>query len=800
LNQAALEQSLNEIVRRHEALRTTFSIVDNQPVQVIAPSLSLSVRMVDLAHLPESEQATKASRLFTEETRQSFDLSRGPLIRTLLLRLSEDKNVLLVTMHHIISDAWTYEVFSRELHALYEAYCEGQPSPLEELPIQYADFAVWQRQWLTGEVLEKQLEYWRQQLAGAPAVLDLPLDKARPPVQSFRGASQSLTLSEELTESLKALSQQEGTTLFMTLLAAFKTLLHRYTSQDDIVVGSSIAGRNRAETEGLIGFFINTLVLRTDMSGNPTFRELLGRVREVALGAYEHQDLPFEKLVEELQPERDMSRNPLFQVTFQLVNVTKSVDDVLESTAESIEDDSDPSDLSLDIERGTAIFDLAFDMYEGDDGLSAEVEYSTDLFEDATITYMLRHFESLLENIVANPSGRIASLPFISTEEQQQVLVEWNDTGASYPQSSSIHEAFEFQVERTPDAVAIISPDAQLTYRELNKRANQLAGYLRKRGVGPEVLVGICLPRSVEMIVGLLGILKAGGAYVPLDPAYPKQRLAMILKDTAAAVLVTEEGMRGELPEHGASVVSIDGDREEIGRESVENVESGVGGENLAYIIYTSGSTGTPKGVMGLHRGALNRFFWMWETYPFEAGEICCQKTSLNFVDSVWEIFGPLLSGVRVAIIPDIVLKDPYRLMQMLAANRVTRIVLVPSLLRVILENEDLQSKLPKLKYWTTSGEALSIDLFDQFQKSMPDAILINLYGSSEVAADATGFDASERKKLANVPIGRPIANTEVYILDENFQPVLWWTGTSSLWGEWISRSRCVGIGSSWER
>jgi aspartate racemase len=756
LNVKALRSTLEAIVSRHESLRTTFSLSDREPVQIISGSGSVSMPLIDLSgqSVSEESQAAEVRRLSTEEARRVFDLNQGPLLRATLLRLSEEEHVLLLIMHHIISDGWSMGVLLRELSVLYEAHTTGKPSPLPELPIQYADFAVWQREWLQGEVLEAQLAYWKRQLGESLPVLQLPTDHPRPATQTFRGARQSLMLPQHVSEGLEALSRQEGVTLFMALLAAFKTLLYRYTGQEDIAVGSPLASRNRSEIEGLIGFFVNTLVLRSDLSGTPTFRELLERTRKVALDAYAHQDMPFEKLVEEIQPERDLSHNPLFQVMFILQNTPGRT---LELPGLAVSD--------LEVDNGTAKFDLTLSIVEGVEGLKATFEYNTDLFDEATVTRMAGHFRVLLEGIVADPDRRLSGLPLLTEVERHQLLVGWNETQADYPEDKCIHELFEAQVEQTPEAIAVVFDEEQLTYQELNRRANQLAHHLRRLGVGPGVLVGICLERSLEMVIGLLGILKAGGAYVPLDPAYPKERLAFMLEDSEVSILLTQERLVGHSP---LKVVCLDTDWESISQESQEDPITKTTADDVAYVIYTSGSTGKPKGVLGLNRGAVNRFMWMWESYPFEAGEICCQKTPLSFVDSVWEIFGPLLQGIPTIIISDETLKDPRQLVEILAAHRVTRIVLVPSLLRVLLDiYDDLQRLLPHLRIWVTSGEALSPTLLQRFRKSIPQGMLLNL-----LSADSTWYDTSKDKSLPLVPIGRPISNTQVYILDAHLQPV----------------------------
>ncbi len=778
LNIAALQSSFNEIIRRHEALRTTFTTVEGQPVVAIAPAPTdedvlspYTLSVTDLRYLPDTEREVVAQKQAIEEIQRPFDLERGPLLRTTLLRLGEEEFILVLTIHHIVADGWALGLLIRELAVFYETFSTQKPmlqpaklSPLPELPIQYADFADWQRQWLQGEVLETQLSYWKQQLGGDLPVLQLPSDRPRPIRQTFQGKSNSFVLSQRLSTAIASLASSEGATLYMTLLAAFKVLLYRYTGQENILVGSPVANRNRTETEGLIGVFVNTLVMRTHLDDNLSFRELLGRVREVVLGADAHQDLPFEKLVEELQPDRNTSHSPLFQVMFVLQN----------APVESLVFSS----LTLEpiiLDKGTAEYDLTLNISETREGIHCRVEYNTDLFDDTTIFRMMGHFQTLLEGIVMDCEQRISHLPLLTQMERYQLLGEWNDTQAEYPRNVCIHQLFEAQVEKTPDAVAVVFDNEQLTYRELNQRANQLAHFLKKLGVKPEVLVGICLEPSLNRVVGLLGILKAGGAYLPLDPTYPQKRLAFMLSDAQVLVLLTNEKLVKKLPDLTAnpnqSVVYLDTKADAINQQSTSNPVHEVTPDNLVYVLYTSGSTGTPKGVLGCHRGAVNRL--NWNPYPFTQEDICCQKTSLNFVDSVWEIFAPLLHGRPTVIISDENLKDPHQLVQTLSTQQVTRIVLVPSLLRVLLDTfEDLQTRLPKLKYWVSSGEALSVELCDRFRERMPQSILINLYGSSEVAADVTWYDTTNRKFPQCVPIGRPISNMEVYVLDNYLQPV----------------------------
>jgi amino acid adenylation domain-containing protein len=759
LDEPALEKSLNALVARHEPLRTNFELVNAEPLQVINPLCAVKLTLVDLRELPLEDRETALSRLITESKRCAFDLSHDPLLRASLFRLSEHEHVLLLTMHHIVSDGWSMGVFFRELGALYEAFVNGQPSPLIELPIQYSDFAVWQREWLRGEVLETQLDYWRKQLAGAPAVLELPTDKRRPLIQTFNGSYHSSILSPELGDFLFEFNRREGVTLFMTLLAAFQTMLYRYTNQEDIVVGTPIANRTRKETEGLIGFFVNTLVLRTDCSGNPTFRELLRRVREVALEAYGHQDIPFEKLVEELKPERTLNRMPLFQTFFAVQNAPKSI---LKLTNLELQE--------FPLFGQTAKFDLSLYVGETSEGLRLTFEYNTDLFNETTIVRMAGHMETLLRGIVSNPDERLANLPLLPKPERR-LLEDWNETRFDYHPSLCLHELFEEQVERTPAATALTFADSQLSYRDLNGRANRLARYLRGLGVDLEVRVAIQAERSLDMIVGLLGILKAGGAYIPIEANCPAERVTFMIADSGASVLLTQKHLRESLPEVDCEVICLDADWPRITAESGGNLKSEVTPENAAHIIYTSGSTGTPKGVVGLHRASLNRIEWMRRFYPFAPGEVCCQKTSIGFIDSVWEIFGPLLGGVPLVVLDDDIVRDPHRFVAVLARNKVSRLVVVPSLLRVLLETvEQLDQQLSCLKYCICSGETLTLELVQKFRRHLPDCLLINLYGSSEVAADVTCYEVGNLD-LNTVPIGRPLANTQVYILDDGFQP-----------------------------
>jgi amino acid adenylation domain-containing protein len=664
-------------------------------------------------------------------------------------------------MHHIISDGWSMGVLIQEVAAVYEAFCVGKPSPLPELPIQYADFAIWQREWLQGQVMETELAYWQQQLSNPPSLLQLPTDYPRPAVQTGQGATQSFSLSPNLTDALKALSRQENVTLFMTLLAAFTTLLNRYTGQDDILVGSPIANRNRPEVEGLIGFFVNTLVLRNHLSGNLSFRELLSQVREVCLAAYAHQNLPFEKLVEALNLERNLSHNPLFQVMFALQNAPQE-DLAISGLTVS----------PLRVETGTAQFDLSLNIVETEQGLIGSLNYSTDLFESATITRMVGHFQTLLEGIVANPNQRLGDIGLLTARERQQLLVEWNDTHTDYPKDQCIHQLFEAQVERTPDAVAVVFEDQQLTYRELNARANQLAHYLQRLGVKPEVLVGICVERSLEMVVGLLGILKAGGAYVPLDPSYPQERLSYILADSGVEVLLTQQSLLESLPEHQARVVCLDTDWGAIEQHSQENLDAGVDSDNLAYVIYTSGSTGQPKGVQICHHSLVN-FLNSMSHFPGLAQEDTFYAvTTISFDIAALELYLPLTVGAKVVVASREIASNPDWLLSELFSSKITVMQATPATWQMLLAGGWSSSYPLKV---LCGGEALSAQLAHQILETGSE--LWNLYGPTEATIWSTIYQVGAKKTVATTKdalssIGCPIANTQIYILDKHLQPV----------------------------
>jgi amino acid adenylation domain-containing protein len=766
LNTNALQQSLNEILRRHEILRTSFNVVDGQPMQIIAPALTLTIPVVDLQHLPASQQEAEVQRLKLSEAQSPFDLRQAPLVRVTLLKLQETEHVLLFTMHHIISDGWSMGVLVKELTTLYQSYSTGEPSPLTELAIQYADFTIWQRRRLQSSV-QSQLDYWQQQLAGI-SPLQLPTDLKRPNIQTFLGATKSFSLSKELTAALKALSRQQDVTLFMTLLAAFKVLLYRYSGQDDIAIGSPIANRNQ-ETEALIGFFVNTLVLRTNLASNLNFEQLLKQVREMTLSAYTHQDLPFEYLVEKLQPERSLDRNPLFQVMFALQNLPT---EELKLPGLSFS--------FLECNRQSTMLDLSLTMQESGSQLLGSWEYNTDIFDADTIERMVEHFCILLEGIVANPQQDIKALPLLSLAEQRQILVDWNNTNNDFPINYCIHELFSAQAKQTPDAIAVICGNSYLTYSQLDDRANLLAPHLQKLGVAPDVLVGVCVEKSLDMAVGIIAILKAGGAYVPLEPQLPQERLAYIIEDANLSLILTQTQLVSKLSSHQAKLICLDSDWMVNHDDSANQqyLTNGATPENLAYVIYTSGSTGKPKGVLVSHRALVNHSLAVAQAYQVQPQDKVLQFASISFDVATEEIFSSWLSGATVVIRNEQILSFT-NFQQFLSQEKITVLNLptaywhewvsylartktsLPSTVRLVIVGTE-QASTEKLAIWQEiAGNNVQ---------------WLNAYGPTEATIGVTIYEpntqANKTQYSTWVPVGRPIANTQIYILDQNLNPV----------------------------
>ena len=758
LDLGALERAINEILRRHETLRARFVEHDGAPLQVIDEWKPRKLEVLDLTRLPREDREEEIERRKREVAKTGFDLSKGPLFRVKALVIEEDRYLALFSMHHIISDRWSIGILIKEVGGLYHAFNAGEASPLPELAIQYADYILWQRQWLQGEVLEKQSAYWKRQLAGAPSSLQLPTDRPRPAVPTYKGAYEGFVLSPELTESLKRLSRDEDVTLFMILLAAFQLLLARYSGQDRIVVGTPIAGRNRKETEELIGFFVNTLVMVTDMSGNPTIRELLKRVRETAIGAFMHQDLPFEKLVEEVQPERNLGRQPLFQVMFVFQN--------------RLEDSTPSADLVGRSERvGTenTKFELTLTILEEEHRMAGMVEYAVGLHDRETMLRLSGHLLRLLEAATANRESRILDIPLLTAREWEQILT-WNRTDVEYAAEKCLHLIFASQAKVTPDNLAAVFEGQHLTFAKLDASSNQLANHLRRLGVVPDSPVGICLDRSLSMIIGLLGILKAGGAYVPLDPEYPQERLAFILEDAKVTVLLTQDRFAKTLADLGRQMVVIDRQWEEISSESMTAPSAEIAPECLAYIMYTSGSTGRPKGVMISHQAICNRILWMQATHPLSDRDKVVQKTVFTFDAAGWEFFLPLFSGAQLVFAKPGGHGDPAYLADLIAREGVSTLQLVPSMSHVFLD-EPSAAACHALRQVFCGGEALPATLKDRFFATMR-ADLHNLYGPTEAAIDAASWSCERKLTKGVVPIGRPIANDRLFIAGERLQHV----------------------------
>ncbi|MBE9243194.1 amino acid adenylation domain-containing protein [Microcystis aeruginosa LEGE 00239] len=760
LNLLALEQSLSELIRRHEILRTTFPMIEGQPIQRIAPPSTVSLPLEDLQGLSKNEQTEHLQEIAIAFSLKPFNPAKESLVQFKLLKLGSQEYVLLLKMHHIIYDGWSLSIFFGELSQLYAAFVWGLPSPLPELSIQYADFAVWQRQWLTGEVLERQLNYWQKQLQDAPTILELPTDYPRPPIPSFRGDGQVFRLNQDLTQRLKRLSQESGATLFMTLLAAFFVLISRYSGQLDVLVGSPIANRNSSAIEKLMGFFANTLALRGDMSGNPSFLELLERVKQTTLSAYAHQDLPFEMLVEKLQLNRDLSHNPLIQVMFSLQNTPQS-----EVSLSGLKMESLP--LSVELK---ARFDLEVNFWEVSDRLEAVWCYSTDLFAAPTINQMGQHFQNLLTAIAANPNMGIFELSMLSDEERYQLLSLWNETHTDYPSDKCIHQLFEEQVKRTPDGVAVVCSEQKLTYNELNCRANQLAHYLQKLGVKPDELVGICLERSLDMIVGLLAILKVGGAYVPIDPDYPQERISFMLQDTQVKILLTCESLQNFLPNHQAIVVCLDKDWQQINQASLENLNSTVSADNLAYVIYTSGSTGIPKGVIVTHQ-AVNRLVLNTNYIQFTPDDRVVQASNIAFDAATFEIWGALLNGAKIIIIAKSVLLSPQELALSLKENQISVLFLTTALFNQLANL--VPQAFSSLRCLLFGGEAVEPKWVQEVLEKGAPQRLLHVYGPTENTTFSSWYLVENVASTATtIPIGKAIANTQIYLLDKNLQPV----------------------------
>ena len=767
-----LDRSIQALIRRHEILRTTFDIVDGQLVQAIAPQLQVPLRLTDLRTLPANERENAALNQIWHEIEQPFHLNKGSLLRVRLWQLQDNEHLLLIALHHIIFDEWSSGVLIRELGEIYAALVENKPIALPELPIQYADFAHWQREWLQGEVLLTQLRYWKQQLKDVP-LLNLPGAAARSLVQNHRGASQLLELPQQLLDALEELSQQAGVTLFMTLLAAFKTLLHRYTGQIDIAIGSPIANRHRSELEGLIGFLVNSLVLRTNLAGEPTFRELLNRVRDVTLAAYAHQDLPFEKLVEELQPVRSLGQNPLFQVVFALQNTPMEQLELPGLVLSPVELETKTSrfDLELYVWKCTDNFRSLWGKgWQHSDGLRGVIVYNTDLFDSTTIASVRHHFQTLVEGIVANPDTPLSALQLLTTQEQQELLDRWERNQSSYPENVCIHQLFEQQVRKKPTAIAVKFGNQQFTYQALNRGSNQLARYLQKLGINSEMLVGICLERSVEAIAAMLAVLKAGGAYVPLDPSYPSERLHFMLEDAGITVVITKEDWADLFPTENTRIVCLDRQWDAIAMESDLNLSNPCTADQLAYLIYTSGSTGTPKGVMVPHR-AVNRLVCNTNYVEIETSDRIAQVANLAFDAATFEVWGALLNGAQLIGIDREITLSPTDFVTELQQQQISILFLTTALFNQTVSQ--IPQAFQSLKYLLFGGEMVNVDRVRTVVQQGKPQHLIHVYGPTENTTFSTWYEVKDIPENATtIPIGQAIANTQVYLLDANLNPV----------------------------
>src|SRR6266545_155828 len=756
LNITALHKSFKEIVRRHETLRTAFAVINGRPTQVVSPSGSVEMPIIDLTDLPAAFRETKAQGLIAEESNAKFNLSLAPLLRVGLLRIAAEYHVLLLTMHHIISDGWSMGILIQEMSALYDTYCADKESPLAELTIQYSDYAVWQQRHLQGEVLEELLGYWKRQLADPPTPT-LPTDRTCPVVYTFRGSSKKFVFSKSLRERLREIEQKERASLYMILSAAFQALLYRYTGEKDLLIGTPTANRNRAEAEELIGFFVNTLVMRTKFEDDMTFRELSARVKQTALEAYAHQDLPFERLVEELQPDRNLSSNPIFRVMFSLQNAVEVVPKLTGLKVSIIE-----------TECRTAKFDLAVDMAVAGEEIKGAFIYSTDLFNDGTIERMIGHYRTLLSEVIENPDRSIAELSYLTAAEKRQLEVEWNATEARYRSEGSLVELIEAQVNDSPNHPAILCGEQSLSYRELNERANRIGRYLKGKGVGREEVAGVCLERGVEMIAALLGIWKAGAAYLPLDPEHPEQRLRGQAADAGVRYLLRTRRGGPSWGQEGVEEIYLDEVEAECEGESGGNLEVEVRGGDLAYLIYTSGTTGEPKGVMVEHGNLRNVILGSCAAFGFGQGEVMGCLAGYGFDIFLFEVMKMLVSGGTSLLLKGEEVRDVERLAEKVAG--MSAVHAVPSLMRRL--TEEIRRKGKREKYWGVKqvfvgGDAVPEELIEQLKKVFENGRINILYGPTEATIISTRYEARREEPMRGRQIGRPLGNVKVRISDE---------------------------------
>ncbi|ARU63622.1 hypothetical protein CBW65_23350 [Tumebacillus avium] len=760
LNAPVFEQSFNEIVRRHEAWRTTFEMINGQPMQLVHDELFVPMELLDLTHLPREEREEAAKHAMSEVIQIPFDLEVPPLVRTNLIRKHEDEWLFVLTVHHIVTDRVTFSIFFHEMMAHYKAFLNNQPSLLPEPQISYADFSEWQRKYLTGDVKDNLINYWKKTLDGSDFVLNIPTDYPRPAIQDFKGARVFLDIPMETANRLKEIGKKEGASAFMTLLAVYYALLYRYTGQEDLLVGTPFANRNRSEMEGVIGYFLTSVVLRAQVDPQMTFIELLRRVKDVSLEAYANNDIPFGLLLDELKPPRDGSRNPVFQASFVYVDV--------------MEDKLELPHLELKYEltdAETAKYDLTIGLMEVEEGITGFFEYAPAMFRKETIEQINRHWMHLIAAVVENPELKVAEMPLFSPEEEQQILVEWNNTERPRPERPVLHELFEAQVAKTPDAPALISGELTLTYKEVDERANRLANFLQARGVGHESLVGIYMGRSIEMIVSMFGILKAGGTQVLLESSYPQERLDKMLDDASMSLVLTQESMLGRLPKHGAEEIAVDRDWAVIAQASAEKPPCLAEATSLAYVMYTSGSTGRPKGVMIEHRSVVNTMLHLIERTGLTASDRMYFKSLVGFDGTVLEYFAPFLAGASIVIGADGVHHDLVYLIREMKQQRITATSMIPSVMNLLIETPGIE-EVTTLKHLFLGGEAISPTLRNRVLEKMPHTNLINIYGPAETSVFSTDHIFEQGDDRFAVPIGRPIANIKVYVLDKQLNPV----------------------------
>ncbi|WP_299612649.1 amino acid adenylation domain-containing protein [uncultured Tateyamaria sp.] len=754
IDPAILEQAINMVVARHDLLRTRFVEKGEGAVQVVMPDMTIPVEITDLGHLTAEERPVQTAQLLHSAASRPFDLSQPPLLRFHLIRGTDQGDILAMAVHHIISDGWSMRVLSRETSDAVRSLMTGQPFDQHPLPIQYADYATWQQNMLASDD-DPALSYWLEHLSDLPN-LALPLDHPRPRVLGFEGAHIDRDMPANVSAGSQMLAKREAATQFMVTLAAFAAVLARHSGQDEVVIGTPVAGRSRSEVEPLIGLFLNTVVLRIDVSGDPTFSDLVARVRKTAIAAFERQDTPFERIVEKLDPDRDLGRNPLFQVLFQLFTPHDQTADAAQADVETI-----------GVDKGAAILDLSVHLWSGQKGLKGRIEYSTELFQEKTVNRLFDHFTQFLGNAVTAPGRKLSAINMMRPDELNAVLSLAKGRDVAHTGPTTLPDAFIGRCETAPDACALIVDDTRVSYAELRARMAQIAGALAARGVTSGDRVVICLDRSPDCIAAMLAAMHIGAAYVPIDPGYPSARIRYVIEDSAAKVVVTTQDHLSRTGVDDALLLDQDP------LSDCELMPPGAHPLGLAYVIYTSGSTGRPKGVMGTHAATMNRFNWMWREYPFGADETCCLKTAIAFVDSIWETFGPLLAGVPSVILDDPQTRDPAALKDALAKHKVSRLLVVPSLLREMLDwNTDFDGALPDLTRLFTSGERLPADLSLRLTRTASRLQLINLYGSSEVAGDVTATQPLYLTDGDDAPIGQPIDNAQTYVLDKNMRPV----------------------------